>query len=206
MVRDNAEGVRGSARLRDDLTRAIEAAAVDELAENGYGRFSMAAVARRAGVGKAAIYRRWATQEAMLIDLLAPKAVLLAEASPADSLPENLRTFVDATRRAFAYPRVASIVADLFAEGLRNPALFRVLHEEVTVPRRARAADMLARAVARGEIPADLDVDAALDLLAGPLAVRVLTSTEPPSDAWVDSTVTMLLGALGYSAARKNRR
>ncbi|TQS47055.1 TetR/AcrR family transcriptional regulator [Cryptosporangium phraense] len=200
MVRQSDSGVRGSARLRDELTRAIEAAAVDELAENGYGRFSMAAVARRAGVGKAAIYRRWATQEAMLIDLLAPKAVLLAAGPASDTLAGDVRAFVEATRRAFAVPRVASIVADLFAEALRNPSLFRVLHEEVTVPRRAGAAEMLARATARGEIPSDVDLDAALDLLAGPSVVRMMTSTEPPSDAWVDSTVAMLLRALGYDA------
>lgn len=86
MVGRSAKAGRGSARLRDELTRAIEAAAVDELAENGYGRFSMGAVARRAAVGKAAIYRRWATKDEMLADLLATKAVQVTVSPSTGSL------------------------------------------------------------------------------------------------------------------------
>jgi AcrR family transcriptional regulator len=52
----------GAAVLRGDITAAIRNAVMHELAEVGYGRLSIEAVARRAGVGKTAIYRRWSNK------------------------------------------------------------------------------------------------------------------------------------------------
>src|ERR671938_244016 len=57
----------GAAVLQESVTAAITSAMFDQLAEIGYARMSMDAVARRAGVGKAAVYRRWRSKQAMLI-------------------------------------------------------------------------------------------------------------------------------------------
>ncbi|GAA3156686.1 helix-turn-helix domain-containing protein [Nonomuraea salmonea] len=55
----------GAAVLQPQVTEAITEAVLDELAENGYARLSMEAVAKRAGVGKSALYRRWASKQEM---------------------------------------------------------------------------------------------------------------------------------------------
>ena len=52
------------------MTDAITEATFTELAESGYARMSMEAVARRAGVGKAALYRRWSSKQEMLCELI----------------------------------------------------------------------------------------------------------------------------------------
>src|ERR1700758_1253837 len=69
----------GAAVLRPEKTKAIIAAFFTELADSGYQRLTMDRVAARAGVGKAALYRRWSSKQQMLIDLvdqLATAAVL----------------------------------------------------------------------------------------------------------------------------------
>jgi AcrR family transcriptional regulator len=170
---------------------------LDELAESGYGRFSVGSVVRRAGVGKAAIYRRWATKQAMIVDVLAPKAVAVADGSDTGSLTGDIRAFVAKTRDALANPRVAATVLDLFAESMRNPELAEALRDHFTSPRRARVAQMLQRAVERGEIPAEIDTDAALDLLAGPFVVRAVIGRGTMDDAWSEKITPMLVRALG---------
>jgi AcrR family transcriptional regulator len=57
--------------LRPDKTDAIVAAFYEELAESGHERLTMDKAAARAGVGKAALYRRWPSEQKMLADLVA---------------------------------------------------------------------------------------------------------------------------------------
>ncbi|PJJ05005.1 TetR family transcriptional regulator [Streptomyces sp. 2333.5] len=45
--------------MRKDKTAAIRAAVFEELAAVGFARLSVEGIARRAGVGKTAGYRRW---------------------------------------------------------------------------------------------------------------------------------------------------
>src|SRR5215470_885249 len=61
----------GAAVLRPDKTDAIVAAFYEELAESGHERLTMDRVAARAGVGKAALYRRWPSKQRMVADLVA---------------------------------------------------------------------------------------------------------------------------------------
>jgi hypothetical protein len=62
--------------------------------------------------------------------------------------------------------------------------------------RRRPLTDALARATGRGELPADLDVDAAAALLAGPLFYRALVAREPVTPGFVDTVVDAALPAL----------
>src|SRR4051812_31692284 len=64
----------GAAVLRGDITVAIRNAVMQELAEMGYGRLSIEAVARRAGVGKTAIYRRWGNKLEMVLEIVSDVA------------------------------------------------------------------------------------------------------------------------------------
>ena len=71
----------GGPVLQDDVTDAIEAAFFQGLAEVGFGRLSIDAIAKRAGVGKAAIYRRWRSKLDMTIALV-PKVAVAATDVP----------------------------------------------------------------------------------------------------------------------------
>jgi AcrR family transcriptional regulator len=188
----------GAAVLQESVTTAITSAMFHELAETGYARMSMDAVARRAGVGKAAVYRRWPSKQAMLIDLVGA-AVLrtVPEVPDAGSLAGDVRGFLDVIAAQATDPRVNRIALDLLAETARNPELADALHDVVAEPRRTAAAGVLARAIDRGELPADLDREIGLDLLVGPLIMRLLIAADQVDDAYLTRLTKVIMTGLG---------
>lgn len=187
----------GAAALREDVTAAITAAAFEELAETGYARMSMDAVARRAGVGKAALYRRWDSKDAMLIGIVA-RAVREGALIQVDTgtLRGDVEAYLRATADQLGNRLVSRIAPDLLAESPRNPALASAMRAVIAGPRRESAGALLSRAVDRGELPADLDHDLALDLLVAPLGFRLLALRGAVDDDYLrrlaDATVAAL--------------
>ena len=168
---------RGTAgRPRDpELDRRIAEAALDLFADAGWAGFAMEAVARRAGVGKATVYLRWSSKEALLTD-----AVTLLLARVADVDTGTLRGDL---------VELAAQMLDLYA-GRTSRAALRLNVEASAIPGVAehyeaiRRSSVLAaraivrRGIARGELPADTPVTLLLDTLAGGAMMHALTT--PP--------------------------
>lgn len=193
---------RGDGRRLDAaVTAAITGAVVAELVEHGYGRFSMTSVARRAGTGKAALYRRWPNQEQMILDLLETLAVPAAEVDDHGSLGADLRAFLDSTGALLRDRALRQIIGELLAESLRRPALGAALRRSVMASRRETAARMLQRAAARGEIDGSVGAEVALDLLAGPVVVRLFTSADGLDGDYLEQLHPVLLRALTAPAS-----
>jgi AcrR family transcriptional regulator len=186
----------GAAVMRQDLTDAIVEAALDELAERGYQGLSMDAVARRAGVGKSALYRRWPGKQEMAVDIVSRLGVPLAEVPDTGSFAGDLRTLLDAVLDWFTDPRLGPIFADLTVVARTNPALGRALTEHLGDPRRERGRVLLERAIARGEIPADTDLDLALDAIAAPVFWRLHVRRETITPAYLDQVAALMVHAL----------
>ena len=187
----------GAAVLQQNVTAAITAAAFAELAENGYARMSMEAVARRAGAGKAALYRRWDSKDAMLTDLIARAVSEHALIRPdTGTLRGDVEAYLRATHSQLSGPLVSRIAPDLLGESPRNPALAAALGETIGGPRRETADAMLSRAVDRGELPADLDHDLALDLLVAPLGFRFLVTGAVIDDDYFRRLTAATIAAL----------
>lgn len=187
----------GAAVLQGRVTTAITEAVLAELTEHGYGRVSMEAVAKRAGVGKSALYRRWPSKQDMVIAALAELSVPAAEVPDTGSLRGDLRTMLQAVHDWLTDPRIAAILPDLIAEGGRNGALADAIATGVGQPRRDIATVTLARAFDRGELPANLNVDVALDLLAAPIYWRLAVRRAPVPPDYLDELTEFLLRALG---------
>ncbi|MFC5910220.1 TetR/AcrR family transcriptional regulator [Streptacidiphilus monticola] len=176
----------GAALLRDDVTEAIRAAVFEELAANGYGRLSIEAVARRAGVGKTAVYRRWRSKLPMVIDVVSDLASAIGLVLPdTGSLREDLRVFVGVVHRVLRHPIAAQVIPDLLAEAARNPEIAETFGAALREAQRSTTAAIIAKAVERGELPAETDPDFALDLIAGPLYWHLLVSRAPVSKAYL---------------------
>ncbi|KAA9108093.1 TetR/AcrR family transcriptional regulator [Microbacterium rhizomatis] len=158
------------ARVTSSITRAF----FEEMAESGYGQTSVDAIVRRAGVGKAALYRRWPTKKAMAIALISDAAVRSEPAPDTGSLHGDISSLVHRLSAVLGDPLVGRVVLAVTAESSRDPELENVLRESVEGPRRANLSAMLLRAIDRGELRADCDIDLALDLIAGALYWRVL--------------------------------
>ncbi|WP_329427123.1 TetR/AcrR family transcriptional regulator [Streptosporangium sp. NBC_01495] len=187
---------RGTAALRQTVTDTIVEAAALELAEIGYAGLSMGAVARRAGAGKAALYRRWPSKEAMVVDVVAIIAGKQVPMTDTGNLRDDVRAYVSATATTLSDPLFARIVLDMTAEASRNPRLAEAFNVTIRVPRRATCEHMLQRAVRRGELPADLDLQLALDLLAGFTQFRTLLTGETGDHNRIEQTSSLITAAL----------
>ena len=156
----------GAAVLRPEMTAAITEAVLDELAEQGYSRLSMEAVAKRAGVGKSALYRRWASKQDMALAVIAEFSVAKATFPDTGSLRGDLRI----ARRADGLADPSPVFADPARPRRRDrpqPQVGRPgrKHDGRSAP---RAGARFQRAIERGELHPDVDMELALDLLAGP--------------------------------------
>ncbi|MEK8174198.1 TetR/AcrR family transcriptional regulator [Streptomyces sp. M19] len=124
----------GAAVLREDVTAAIHAAVLEELTSVGYGRMSIERVARRAGVGKAAVYRRWSSKLPIVLDLVSAMATQGLPAPDTGTLDGDVRVLLKATARALQHPMAARILPDLLAESARNPEIAEALHRRCAPP------------------------------------------------------------------------
>jgi AcrR family transcriptional regulator len=188
-----ASAARGRPRSEKARKAVLEAAA-ELLLGRGLGAVSMDAVAERAGVSKATIYRWWPTKETLALDALYTRWAAAAPV-PKDTgslrgdLLELLRPWAELVRTG-PYARV---IAALLTEARTDPVFAAEYRRHVIQPRRGQAREIFERAIARGEIPADLDVEVALDLVYGPLYHRLLQGHAPLDDAFVQAVVDLAL-------------
>ena len=186
----------GAAVLRPEKTRAIIDATFAELAEVGYRGLTMDRVAARAGVGKAALYRRWPSRDAMLADFVGRAGADRVLPPDEGSLRADLLAFAREATDVLRHPAVARVALELQAGARGNPELERAIDARYREPRRAAGLATLRRAIDRGELAPDADVELALDLLAGPLLMRGLLTGEPFGEDYARRLVDAVLRAL----------
>ncbi|MFC7916732.1 TetR/AcrR family transcriptional regulator [Streptomyces sp. NPDC057386] len=174
----------GAAVLREDVTKAIRAAVFEELAAVGYARMSIEGIARRAGVGKTAVYRRWRSKLHLVLDVVSALAVMGLPAPDTGTLEGDLRLLYEVTARFLRHPVASQIIPDLQAEAARNRDIAEALQKALREGQDGVASGIVAAAQRRGEIRPDADGQLALDLISGPLYWRsvVIRGPEPPKD------------------------
>ncbi|UFQ15981.1 MULTISPECIES: TetR/AcrR family transcriptional regulator [Streptomyces] len=171
----------GAAVLREDVTQAIRDAVFEELASVGYARMSIEGIARRAGVGKTAVYRRWRSKLHLVLDLVSAIAVQGLPAPDTGSLEGDLRLLYEVTSRALRHPVASQIIPDLQAEAARNPEIAEALQKALREGQHGVASGIVRAAVERGELREGADQELALDLVSGPLYWRsVVVRAKPP--------------------------
>ncbi|MFI6035757.1 TetR/AcrR family transcriptional regulator [Streptomyces sp. NPDC051315] len=169
----------GAAVLREDVTEAIRAAVFEELATVGYARMSIEGIARRAGVGKTAVYRRWRSKLHLVLDIVSAIAVQGLPAPETGSLEGDLRVLYEVTSRALRHPVASQIIPDLQAEAARNPEIAEAMQKALREGQEGVALKIVAAARQRGEVGTDLDDELALDLISGPLYWRSVVIRSP---------------------------
>jgi AcrR family transcriptional regulator len=157
---------------------AILRAALELAVEGGLRGLSMEAIAARAGVGKATIYRRWKSKEAVFVEAIGSIA-LTPEVPDTGSVRGDFEATSGAAVGRMA-PEAFRVLPRLMADAADDPELREALHQALVRPRRAAIAEILRRGVERGELRADLDIDLVGDMLMGPLIARVLLSGGDP--------------------------
>jgi AcrR family transcriptional regulator len=196
---------RGRPRLQA-TDQAIFAAAAELIGERGYGGFSMAAVAGRAGVAKTTVYRRWPSRSHLVLATMTSVMSGVALFDTGD-LRADLASFGRTLATALRAPGTRRLVAELALASAHRPELADAFHR-LFVQRRTAALATVERAAAAGELRSGVDPEVLIDQISGSLHYRMLVSGEGPSDAYADRLVDAVLdGALaGRGAASDARR
>ena len=205
---DGTEGAAPRGRPRSEKAhKAILDAAAELLLARGLSAVSMDAVAERAGVSKATIYRWWPTKETLALDALYTE---WAAASPHPRDTGSLRGDLLALLRPWA--RLTStrpygrVIAALITAAQTDPVFAAEYRQRVVEPRRDQARAVFRRAIERGEIPADTKIEVALDLLYGPLYHRLLHGHAPLTDRFTQDVIDMALSGIQPPQTRQQNR
>lgn len=191
VVTDPAEP-RRPGRPRDaGADEAILNAVVEVLGETGFSGLTVDAVAQRAGVGKATIYRRWDGKERLVLDALAPKRIQIPNPDTG-SVREDLLEFYLPLSEPDAQRGAIRLMPALAAEAADNAELAERLQAYVAM-RRAPVVAIFERAIERGEVPADADVDLLIDLVTGPVMYRLYFSGTPVEAETITAIVDLVL-------------
>ena len=189
-----AKPVRRRGRPADaDIDERVLAAGVELFAEVGWKAFNLDGVARRAKVGKAALYRRWPTREALITDAL-ERIVLPDMEFDTGSVREDLLTLARYIWRVSLSP-TGSMLMRVAVEARREPGIFGprlagIIREQTEVGRA-----IVHRAVKRGEVPAGVPSRLVFHALSGAIQNRVLF-TPPDKVAALEKQREQVLGQI----------
>ena len=175
-------GGRGGRRLDPTRDAAILRAALEGLAELGYDRLTMDEIAARAHSGKGALYRRWPSKAALVVDAI---VAWRAQVAPIE-LPDtgSLRGDIEAIIEATPDPddsdrRMMAVISGVATAAARDPELKAAAKDQILELPRRLLRQVLERAVARGEIPAERELDLVPDILIGLNMLRILLGEIP---------------------------
>ncbi|WP_433190725.1 TetR/AcrR family transcriptional regulator [Actinoallomurus sp. CA-150999] len=194
---------RGPGRPRDPhADAAILRAAVDLLIERGIDQTSMESIAKRAGVAKVTVYKRWKSKEDLLADAIEKVREDIPSVEPvreAGELPELLETLLPQWGEALADPRYRALSARLLGAGPSHPALLEAYWRHHVLPRRERSRALLRQAQAEGVLTPTADIDILLDMMAGAIIHRLLLEPGKPHPQQITRYLRRLLRQAGLT-------
>ncbi|MEE4545149.1 TetR/AcrR family transcriptional regulator [Streptomyces sp. V4-01] len=202
----HGEGAARAGRPRSEERRAaILAAAGALMMEGGLRAATMEAIAARAGVGKATIYKWWPSRGAVALEgfmLRAAGSWTLPEGVDA---PEALRILAVAAVRLFTGTPAGPLMRALAADAQSDPEVAQALREQWLGPRRAVAAEVIRQGMERGELRPGLDVAVTLDLVFAPVYYRLLFSHDALDEEFAERAVEQVLAGIAGDARPPDR-
>ncbi|MEU7067175.1 TetR/AcrR family transcriptional regulator [Streptomyces sp. NPDC051578] len=190
----------GAAVLREDVTRAIRTAVLEELATVGFARMSIEGIARRAGVGKTAVYRRWKSKLHLVLDLVGAFAADGLPVPATGSLYGDVRALLEVMSHVLRHPVASAVIPDLLVEAARHPEIADAVRGALLEGERSMAQGIVSEAVARGELAAGTDPGRALDLAIGPLYWRQVVVRDKVPAAYLDELARSVVAGLKAAA------
>lgn len=181
-------------RRNENSRRAILDATRALLAESGYADLTVGAIAARAGAGKQTIYRWWGGKSAVVLDALVDTVAAEGMTLPdSGDLRADLRAVLRATVAEFADPVLSATTRALTIETLADDELAGQVRDRLLRPQ----LDAVKERLRAGGVPAEVDLDLAVELLFGPLYHRWLLRTGPLDEDYADGLVDLVMAAIG---------
>src|SRR5436305_1305637 len=184
---------RGRGRPRDEVAKArILEASLELLEEQGFANTTMDAVAERAGASKATIYRWWPNKASLLIESLRDEVAHELPFPDTNDLAEDirlqLRNFVK-----LLTGRRGRVFKAFIAAAQNDPEVAAEFRSVWVRPRRLEAKRVLEHHRVAGRLPNSVDLDLFLDLIYGPMYLRLLSGHDPLTPAFADSIAEFAL-------------
>jgi AcrR family transcriptional regulator len=186
---------RGRGRPRsEEADRAILAATLKMVAAHGVTATTIEGIAAEAGVGKTTIYRRWQSKNDLIVAAVAEMA---PRGDPPDTgtLYGDLKALAELQRQRLAGTGLLTVAPRVLAESMNDPELHQGFLDSVINPLRGLIRLFVQRAVDRGDLRPDLNVEALVDILHSLPIYKILTSRgDPDSIAEIpDAYIPILL-------------
>jgi len=190
---------RGRGRPRDQAARQrILKAALDLMEEVAFAQVTAEAIAGRAGVSKATVYRWWPNKAAVVIEAFRESVAPELPQRDTGSLREDLTAQVRNFARVLSGPG-GRMLRSFVVAARSDPEVAAAFRTIWSNPRRAEAKEMLRQKQARGQLRKDADLDLVLDSLYGPLYYRFLVKNEPPSRKYAEDLAELVIAGLAGS-------
>lgn len=170
-----------------DVTGRIQQAIVDLIVEGGVDACTFSAVAQRAGIERSTLYRRFPDRWDAIVEAWVARAAQDVSPDLGDSFAEDLTSVLHKLVEILespAGPAVLRVVAELRGKSDYTQNYF--------AKRMAQLAPMFEAAIARGELPADVDRDALFAASAGPIYFRMFLAGQSIDEAYIRTIVNSI--------------
>lgn len=194
---------RTDGRLDRSRDPAILNAALAALTENGYNDTNMNDIAARAGVGKAAIYRRWSSKAALMTDALVYwQPELLTDVAPdTGSLEGDFDELVKRAARNDDELISNELVLRVALEATHDPQLASALDDLMLLRGRRLVTTILRHAAKRGDVPPGRDWSLVADVLTGMGLMRIISGQGVDAHFFREVIDTLVLPAVRAATA-----
>jgi AcrR family transcriptional regulator len=170
----------------------VIAATLAELAERGYTALSLESVARRAGVHKTTLYRRWGSREELVLEAMLARAGEHISVPDTGSLRGDLLTLARTAAANAASPEVAAMARAVAAESPHDGRLAAV-NRRFWAERLAMDGVIVERAIERGEVAAGTEPSRVIEAVIGPIHLRLLLTGEPVDRSFLEGIVDLVV-------------
>jgi AcrR family transcriptional regulator len=208
-----ARGKRGEGRRKrppgrprsEQARSAILRSTLKLLGTNGFSELTIESVAAHAGVGKATVYRWWPNKAALIADAFASSTTRKLHFPDTGSVRTDMSQQMRQVIKIFCSRR-GRILSAILGGGQSDRDLIAAFRERFLWPRRREAYATLQRAILRGELRKDIDMDLLLDSLYGPIYMRFLIRHDRLTPDFVDNLCELVLGGADPNRQSSARR
>jgi AcrR family transcriptional regulator len=179
----------------EEARKAILLSTVELLKQFGFSDLSIESIATHAGVGKATVYRWWPNKAALVIDAFV--SVVGAELRYPTKGPAlaAFRAQMERWVPIFNSP-LGKVIAAVIGAGQSDPEILEAFRAHWVEPRRREARELILQSVKAGELRGDIDSETLMDILYGPLYLRLMIRNRPLTSEMVDEIFSVVLPGL----------
>lgn len=188
----------------EESKEAILTATLHLLKEKPLRDITIEEIARKAGVGKATIYKWWPSKAYVALDAFLGKINRLVPTPDTGSAERDFKEQLHSLITFYASP-TGRIFGQFLAEGQSDKEFAALFRERFLKPRREFVGVIFDRAVKRGEIDRNLDRELVLDLIYGPAIFRLMAEHAPLDREVGETMVSVLFRGLGNRSVKADR-